>query len=231
MRDRGHAAQEALDRARASRAALSARIGETTAAIAAVEARLTKSVILAPYDGRVAARTADTGATLAAGQGVLTLLEEGSSRLRVGLPLWVDAAPGDRMIVIAEGQTATADLLALRPDVDPVTRTRAALFDIDGLAVPFGTVASVTVARHVEATGAWVPISALREGTPGVWTVLAVGQDLTVHAVPVEVLHAEADRVFVGGALRPDLRLIDSGPQRVTPGQVVAPVIASANKD
>jgi len=56
-----------------------------------------------------------------------------------------------------------------------------------------------------------------------VWTILAADTDDTVRAVPVEVLHAEADRVFVSGPLQAGLALITGGPHRVTPGQTIAP--------
>jgi len=67
-----------------------------------------------------------------------------------------------------------------------------------------------------------VPVDALREGAPGVWTVLVLDDDSVVQAAPVEILHAEADRVFVSGPLRDGLSVISAGAHRVTPGQQVA---------
>ena len=43
----------------------------------------------------------------------------------------------------------------------------------------------------------------------------------TVRAAPVEILHAESERVFVRAALPTGTLLINEGPQRVTVGQQV----------
>lgn len=219
---RGHTTQEAEDRARLNRAALAARLTETEAQIDSVRVRLEKSVLKAPFAGRVAARQADIGATVAPGEPVVTLMQTDARQLRVGLPLWADATPGSVWDVAAGGLRGTARLIAVRPDIDPATRTRTALFALDGIDAPFGAAATVTVPRRVAARGAWVPVDALREGAPGVWTVLVLGDDGVVQPAPVEILHAEADRVFVSGPLRDGLSVISAGAHRVTPGQRVA---------
>ncbi|MEL6206924.1 MAG: HlyD family efflux transporter periplasmic adaptor subunit, partial [Pseudomonadota bacterium] len=214
--------EEALDQARFSRDALAARIDETDALIETTRVRLDKAVIRAPYSGQVAARSADSGSTLGAGQTVVQLMEDGAAQLRVGLPLWLAADAGDRFEAEIAGRRFTATLSALRPDVDPATRTRTALLDVEGTDAPFGATATLVVPRTVEARGAWAPIEALREGAPGVWSVLVVDGEGIVRAAPVEVLHAEADRVFLAGGLSNGLSLVSGGPHRVVPGQHVA---------
>jgi RND family efflux transporter MFP subunit len=224
LQDRGFSPEAALDEAELSRAALAARLREVDAQIREVEVRRDKAVLRAPFPGRVAARAVDTGATVAAGQTVLRLMQEGAAELRVGLPLWVDAAPGTDWPVEIEGRPATATLVALRPDIDPDTRTRTALLRVDDADAPFGATATLAVPRRIEATGAWLPRTALREGAPGVWTVLVLDAENVVRAVPVEVLHAEADRVYLAGPFDAGMRAIAGGTQRVTPGQTVAPI-------
>lgn len=221
LQERGFTPEESLDQARFSSSALTARIAETDAQIANVDVRIEKAVLRAPFDGRVANRSVDTGATIGAGQTVVTLLEEDAVQIRVGLPLWANIDTDRLWTVTIDGAPYPATLVSVRPDIDPATRTRAVLLRLDGLDVPFGSVAAVNVPREVSATGSWVPLDALRESAPGVWTVLAVDGDNRVRGVPVEVLHTEADRVFVSGGLTDGLPLITGGPHRVTPGQLV----------
>ena len=115
---------------------------------------------------------------------------------------------------------------------DPVTRTRTAIFAIEGdTALTFGQTARLLVREDVPAEGLWIPTTSLKEGVRGQWTILMVDPEDTVRAAVVEILHAESTRVFVRGGFPDGTKLIDEGPQRVTVGQKVAvtPPLTSAN--
>lgn len=223
LNERGFATQAGLDDAMARRDELTARIAEIAAGLQNVDIRVGKAQITAPFDGRVTLRSVDGGETLGAGQSILGLVELGAPIVRVGVPLDLDEARlKDARIDIA-GQDFPAKLMTLRPDIDPVTRTRIALFEIDGQAQStFGQTARLRIAEQITSRGMWVPLTSLKEGVRGQWTVLAVDPDSIVRAAPVEILHAESDRVFVRGAFPAGTRLIEEGPQRITVGQRVA---------
>ncbi len=227
LKERGFSPEQALDQARAAVDSLTARIAETDAALSAVDVRIGKAVLRAPYAGRVAARMVDTGATVAGGTPIFRLMQTGAAEVRVGLPGWVDATPGTEWQITINGTAISGTLTALRPDIDPATRTRTALLSVEGSAAPFGTIAEVTVPREIEVPGAWIPRAALREGAPGVWTVLVIDADERVRPAIVEILHAEADRLYVRGSLTDGMPLITGGPHRIAPGQRVAPQGAS----
>lgn len=222
LRDRGFSPDEALDQARSDRDALRARLGETEAALASVRVRLEKSELRAPFAGRIGARDVDRGATVASGQPVVRLLETARRIVRVGLPLWVDPAAHREAEIELGGAVVRANLSAVRPDIDPVTRTRTVLYTLpDDVEAAYGQTAALTLEQRIESSGFWVPVAALREGAQGVWTVLVVDSDDIVRAAAVEILHADATRAFVRGALENGARLIEAGPHRVTPGQSV----------
>ncbi|MEM6739243.1 MAG: efflux RND transporter periplasmic adaptor subunit [Pseudomonadota bacterium] len=224
LQQRGFSPEEALDQARATVDSLVARIAETDASIEAVAVRRDKALLRAPYDGQVAARLVDTGATVAGGAPVLRLLESDKVEIRVGVPSWVDVAPGTTWDVEIAGQRQTATVRALRPDIDPATRTRTALLQLDTVDVPFGTIASVHVPREIVEPGTWIPRTALREGAPGVWTVMVIDEEQRVRPAIVEILHAEADALYVRGGLSEGAPLITGGPHRIAPGQRVTPL-------
>ena len=222
LRERGFAPVERVDQALAARNALKAQIGETDAALQTVALQLEKSVLLAPFEGRVAARVIDVGATVGGGQPVMRLLESGAPQVRVGLPLSVQAGDLSDVEIEIDGTLYGATLETLRPDVDPVTRTRTAIFRLAETGeVAFGQTARLELSETIEARGTWVPVRALRENAGGVWTVLTVDEDKIVRPAAVEVLQADASRAFVRGSFTDGMQLIESGPQRVTPGQVV----------
>lgn len=222
LQDRGFTAAEALDAAVAERDRLAAQIAETDAALASVEVRLEKSVLRAPFAGRVGERRADRGTTLAAGAPVLELLETSAPEVRVGLPLAAVPPVGTRAEIEIAGAHHVAELVRLRPDVDPATRTRLAIFALeDAPETVFGATAVLALPRQVDVRGAWVPMAALREGLQGTWTVLVVDEADTVRAAAVEILHVEADRAYVDGSFQTGARVVMAGPHRVTPGQRV----------
>lgn len=220
--EQGFTSQARLDEALAQQDELSSRIGELDAALHDVTVRIEKSSIEAPFAGQITSRHVDGGETLRSGELVLGMVEVVSPQVRIGIPL--DVAPtllSDVEIEIA-GERHQAELATLRPDIDPITRTRTALFDLKNEPdIAFGQTARVHVIEPVQSAGTWVPTTSLKEGNRGQWTLLVADVQKTVRLATVEVLHAEDDRVFVRGAFPDGTVLIDQGPQRVTLGQRV----------
>ena len=232
LRRRGHVAAAEDDAARLTSSALEAEAARAVAAIERLDVDVAKSVLRAPFAGTVTSRTLDEGAIAAAGTPVLGLVEDTRARARIGLSAAAAAAatlkPGDSVAAAADGRAYTATLIALRPDMAERTRTVPALFAIGGGAPPpFGEVVRVALPRVVEEAGFWLPRGALSEGRRGLWTVLTVVAEGGGHGVgreAVEVLHAEADQVFVRGTLEDGARVVAGGAHRVIPGQAVRPL-------
>ncbi|GAA6159219.1 hypothetical protein NBRC116589_13930 [Ruegeria sp. HU-ET01832] len=220
--EQGFTSQARLDEVVSQQDELLSRIGELDAGLRDVTVRIAKSSIEAPFAGQITARHVDGGETLRSGQLVLGIVEVVSPQVRIGIPLDVDPALLSDVEIEIEDQSYRADLATLRPDIDPVTRTRTALFDLRNRPdVAFGQTARVHVLDPVQNAGTWVPTTSLKEGTRGQWTLLVADAQKTVRLATVEVLHAEDDRVFVRGAFPEGTVLIDQGPQRVTVGQRV----------
>lgn len=222
LTQRGFSTQAGLDEALARQSELTSRIAEVDAGLANVDIRVAKAALKAPFDGRVTARPVDGGEALAPGQAVLQIVETGPPHVRVGVPLSFDAARLDGARIAVAGTEYDARLITLRPDIEPITRTRTALFAVQTEAhLAFGQTAQLMTTQRVPARGLWVPLTALREGVRGQWTLLVRDAEGVVRAASVEILHTETDRVFVRGAFPEGTQLIDDGPQRVTPGQRV----------
>jgi RND family efflux transporter MFP subunit len=223
LTERGHRSVAAQDQARLTLARTEAQIAGVAARIAGLDIRLDKSRLTAPFAARVGARLADPGLTVAAGQPVLTLLADTAPHLRVGLPPDIAAtlAPGTPIGVNIDGTHLPATLRHIRPDLDPGTRTRAVVLDLPpGTRAAPGQTADLILTQTVAEPGFWAPLSALRDGARGSWTVLALDGTRAVPAA-VEVLHTDGDRVFLRGALPPGARIIATAPDRVAPGQTV----------
>jgi hypothetical protein len=170
----------------------------------------------------------DGGESVSPGQPLVEILENGAPQLRVGLPLDMAADELDAATLTIAGKPYEVALITLRPDVDPVTRTRTALFEIKAAAdVTFGQTARLSLQDRVEDEGLWVPITTLKEGLRAQWTLLVVDAENVVRTVTVHPLHTKGEDVFVQGAFPDGVSLIASGPQRVSVGQKVDPQPAS----
>ncbi|MEM6406842.1 MAG: efflux RND transporter periplasmic adaptor subunit [Pseudomonadota bacterium] len=224
LSNRGFASQSALDEATSRSDELRARISEVEAAQVTNAIQIEKSIVEAPFSGRVTEHRVDGGESLAPGQAILEIVEDSAPQVRVGVPLDLDADDLREAQIVVGGKTYDAALASLRPDVDAVTRTRTALFALQtDRPLTFGQTARLLLSERVEKPGIWVALTSLQEGVRGQWTILAVDSGEKVRAVSVQVQHIDGDRAYVSGAFPPGTQLIEEGPQRVTIGQRVAP--------
>ncbi|WP_300035223.1 efflux RND transporter periplasmic adaptor subunit [uncultured Roseobacter sp.] len=224
LRESGFSSQEALDQAVSTRDALRNRMAEISAALDMVQINISKSVVTAPFSGRVGTQHADPAVTLSPGQPVLTLIRTTAPEVRVGLPVAIDVVVGSEVTVSLGGHEINARLRQIRPDLDPVTRTRTALFTIENKnAMVFGQTATLQLPVTVEAQGAWVPVDALKEGAGSQWTVYLVEND-TLEAASVELIHMQGTRAFIRGSFEQGALAVISGAHRVVPGQRVRPM-------
>lgn len=224
---KGFSSAQRYDEARLAVQALEARLEQIGAAIRAVEIDLGKTELRAPFAGSIAARMADEGAVVAAGQPVVQLIESGRPRARIGLSPQA-AASLERSAtyrIVAAGQGIEATLVAVNPDLATTTRTVPVLFEVaDPGDARFGDVVELVLERTVGGQGFWLPRSALSEGRKGlfeVYTVVRDGDRALIGREAVEVVHAAGDRVFVRGTLTDGVEVVARGPHRVIPGQTV----------
>jgi membrane fusion protein, multidrug efflux system len=227
LAENGFRSIAAQDEARLSLARAEAAMAAIRARIAGVDVRLDKSVLKAPFGARIGARMADPGQTVPEGQPVLTLFEDASPLLRVGLPpdLAAGLREGGTVRIEAGGRAQFATVKHIRPDLDPNTRSRSVVLALpDGGTQVLGDTAVVILESTVPEPGYWAPLTALREGARGSWSVMALEATAEgERAVPaaVEVIHAEDARVYLRGLLPAGARIVAEAPDRVASGQHV----------
>ena len=231
----GWASVQRFDEAQARLAQVNAQLDRIRAQLNAIDIDIQKSRLTAPFDGVIGARSLDEGAVAAAGAAVLTLLEAGKRQVRVGLPPEKAAQlkPARDYKFTAGTRTFTGRLALQRPDLDAATRTATVVFDVpDSNDMAFGDIVTMRLENEIPERGFWLPVTALKEGQKGLWTVLvtatadaggtSVAGGMIVKAEAVEILHASAQSVFVRGTLRAGDRVIVVGTNRVIHGQRVA---------
>ncbi len=228
LKTKGWQSEQKYDEARFKAAQISSAIRRLKASIESIDIDIAKSELKAPYSGTVAARSIDEGSVVSAGTRVIDLVEGGDRRVRVGVSHEVsDTIKADQSYrLVSGGRKFDGRLISKRPDLQTGTRTVVVLFEVKGAEdIPFGEIVELVVERPVMAHGAWLPISALREGAKGLWTVLTVvmrEDGPSIGREAVEVLHVEQGRAFVRGNLAKETRVVVNGTNRIIPGQRVA---------
>lgn len=227
LTERGFRSVAAQDETRLTLARAEAGMAVVRARIAGVDVRLDKSVLTAPYPARIGARMADPGQTAAAGQTVVVLFDTEPARARVGLPpeLANGLVAGDSVIVEMGDAALEATVRQIRPDLDLNTRSRSVIVTLpEGAAPVLNDTVALLRTQSIDDPGFWAPLSALREGARGSWSVMTLENtpegDRTLPAA-VEVIHSDGARVFLRGDLPPGARIVAKAPDRVAPGQLV----------
>lgn len=226
----GAISAQTFDDTRLAEKALEARRDAARAGLRALDIDLEKSVLRAPYAARVGRRLMDRGAVTRPGTPVFTLVASAEREAHIGIAVeQARALETGRVYPLTwRGARVNARLRAVRPDVNPVSMTTVAIFELPPDTEAFdGEPVAISLPRAIEERGGWLPLSALLEGERGVWTVLALrereGHTVALREV-VEVLHVSGDRVFVRGSVNSGDRIVSDGVHRIAPGARVRPL-------
>jgi len=191
-----------------------------------------KLLLVAPFDGRVAARHVDEGRIVSPGTPVLTVVEEGELEAEIGVTN--DSAGrlevGKRHRLRIGAREVEATILRILPDVDTATRTVAVVFGwtrgaMDGTRP--GQIARLALDEFRAERGMWLPATALTRSRKGLWAVWVAHESdegTRVERREVEVLHTDGERVYVRGMVTDGELVVANGTHRLAIGQLVHPV-------
>lgn len=226
-------ARQAVDEKRADLAARQAAVKAAQAALERLLATKSFARIVAPFDGTITARLAETGALVNAGATEGRALFEVSDtrrlRLYVNVPqVHVNAiADGtEAAITVPErpGQRYAGKVTSLSGAVDAASGTSLVQIIIDNAAAELlpGGFASVGFSLPASEDALLVPASALVFDRSGLH-VATVGEANVVTMKTVTVLRDLGRSVLVGAGLTPTDRVIENPPDGIADGARVAP--------
>ncbi|WP_442512454.1 efflux RND transporter periplasmic adaptor subunit [Novilysobacter longmucuonensis] len=221
-----------IDAQDAAAAAAQGRVDAARANLRVARNQTGYTQLRAPADGVIAARSAEAGQVVAAGQTVFTLAADGAREVAFAVP---EGAIGR----IASGQAVQVELWAqdgrrwpgqvreVAPAADPASRTYAARATVDAPAgaLQLGQSARVLLEGDVGAA-LGVPLAALQRQIDGQGaTVFVVDQETsTLRLQAVEVGPYREDRVPVTGGLSADAWVVAAGGHLLREGQKVSAV-------
>ena len=228
LRKKGWGTEQHFDEAGANYAELKASTEQIDAEINALDIDIRKSTLIAPFDGVISSRLIHEGAVVGIGTPVATLLEDGRRQVRIGLPPDVaqNLDPDREYKLTAGRETVYGRLAVLRPDLQTDTHTVTTIMDVFGAEnIPFGELVTLNVDTKVNEAGIWLPLTALTEGSKGLWNVMIAEQEdngSVVRKEVVEVLYAKDQRVFVRGSFADNALIVVNGTNSLTSGQLVS---------
>lgn len=224
--------RSALDAAETARAAAAGQVRALEAQLDVARNQAAYTQLRAPAAGVIAARHAEAGQVVAAGQPVFTLAGARGRDVVVAVPEgWIDAVTVGRPVEVAfwraPGRRVPGTVREVAPVADPQTRTweaRIALRGADARGVALGQTAQVFVPRG-DGAGMSVPLSAVQRGEDGATAVWVVDPARgTVRRVPVALGPFGSERVPVRDGLAPDALVVVAGGHLLREGQRVRPV-------
>jgi RND family efflux transporter MFP subunit len=252
----GLIAQQELDDAQAKDRASAAQVESAKAALAAARQQLEMSQanntqvsamsdytrIIAPFDGVVTWRYADTGALVQAGTSnsnsapVVKLAQVNVLRLRIPVPESLAASvsvgqPAD-VAVQATGEHFTGHVTRFTDALDRTTRTMQVEIDVpnDNYKLQPGMYANVALQTQASPNALTIPIQAVQHHD-GKASVLVVDQQNRVQPREIQTGLEDPTRVEVLSGLNEGERVIVGNFGSFQPGQVVEPKVTTFNSD
>jgi membrane fusion protein, multidrug efflux system len=229
LRDEGFVSQQVVDEFAAQASAADARLQAARAQADTLRVQIDLAQIRAPFDGVVTERFVDEGVIAAPGQAIFTLVEASTLEARIGVPesALASLTAGETYRLDVAGRPVEAVLRAATGVINARQRTVTTVFEIPAdQGVATGAVARLYLNRAVDERGLWVPVSALKEATRGLWSVYVAepdGDGFTAQTRLVEIVHTDGPRAFVRGALEDGDLVVVDGLQRITPKQPIEP--------
>ena len=217
-----------LDESIESVNAAKAFVDEVLARKQTLRVEISKTKLLAPFDGSVVSRLVDKGTVVSAAQTLFKLQQNGQLEVRFALSAdYVDKFSLDQVMTVSTKTNRTlgkVKSIAQQRRLD--TRTVDVIISLteQNLSILPGDLLHIDISSDISAQGFWVPRKALVSGIRGLWslfTLEVIDGEYQLMAKLVEMVHADDKNVFVRGALKDGEYVVIEGVQRLVPGQQV----------
>jgi len=221
--------RSSLDAQNAAAAAAQAQVNAARANLDVAGNQAAYTQLRAPSDGVIAARSAEAGQVVGAGQAVFMLAVDGAREVAFAVPEGAITAIKPGLPVLVElwsraGKRWPGRVREVSPAADPASRTYAVRVTVEapGDALPLGQSARVFL-RGIGNGGLGVPLSALQRRNGGVAVFVVDPRTSTLKLQPVEVGAYGMDRAPVKGLAAADW-VVAAGGHLLREGQKVTPV-------
>lgn len=217
-----------LDESTESVNAAKAFVDEILARKQTLLVEISKTKLLAPFNGSVVRRLVDKGTVVRTGQTLFNLQQNGQLEARFALSAdHVNKFSIDQVIAVTTKTNQTLGKIksiAQQRRLDTRTVDMIISLTEPNLSILPGDLLHIDISSNIDAQGFWVPRKALVSSVRGLWSLFTVEeidgeQQLVVKLV--EVVHADDKKAFVRGALKEQVSVVIEGVHRLVSGQKV----------
>ncbi|MBD2203714.1 efflux RND transporter periplasmic adaptor subunit [Calothrix sp. FACHB-1219] len=206
--------------------------------LASLDIDLEKSVLKAPFSGKISQRYLDLGTAVSSGQAIVRLVQIDQVKAHIGIPasLTSQIKIGEVQSIQVGETSYRATVASFLPELDKATRTITVVLKLEDAAsktVTTGQIVNWPLQQKIPASGYWLPTTALVRGIRGLWSVYILGTvpgGFEVERRDVEILYTDGERVLVRGTLQGNEQIITKGTNRLVPGQKVRPSSSASSK-
>ncbi|MDP5145005.1 efflux RND transporter periplasmic adaptor subunit [Shewanella sp. ULN5] len=234
LKDKNYVSEQQLDETKQQVTGLIANRQRLNASLYATNLKLEKSILMAPFNGKISKRHHNLGEVIGLGSPVFTLIGDDQQLAYIGVPIQVASSlKNNQQVPIRVGdKTLNGSIAGISAEVDAITRTVQLRISLPKDAdVLNGEIAYFEYQQDIPVAGYWVPISALTDGVRGLWNVYVLNKQADTSGVnhfsierrDVEIIYTNQDKAYIKGALRNDDTIIIEGLHKLVVGQVVTP--------
>ncbi len=228
-------AQE-LDQAKEDRESAIALVSVAKSQLDSITVDINKSSLIAPFDGTIVKKFIDVGTVVRQGQTIAELQENKNFEVRIGISnnLINSVQLGDQKNLLINSNEYLGIVSAKLPSRGQ-NRTIDIILELtDTNQLRAGDLARLSLKKTVNERGFWVPLTALREGKRGLWSIYIASHipNKVNHASNLEathfierrtviVEHINESSAYVSGAVDSEEQMIIEGAHKLVPGQLV----------
>jgi membrane fusion protein (multidrug efflux system) len=204
-----------------------ANLQAAQADIALLESQISKTEIMAPFDGVIGFRKVSPGEYITPGTDIASLVNNDPAKIQFSVPEKYSQMLGRNTVIKyrLEGQPGerTASVYAMEPTIDQATRTmqlKALAPNQDGRLIP-GAFARIQVQMETQNNVVLIPAESILSETAGQKVYLYRGGK--VQPVMVETGTRTNNRVEIVKGIVPGDSVITTGMMQITPRTIVTP--------
>jgi RND family efflux transporter MFP subunit len=217
-----------LDESRESLNAAKAYVDEVLARKQTLLVEISKTQLLAPFDGNVVSRLVDKGTVVSAGQTLFDLHQNGQLEARFALATdYVNKLSVDQVITVsAKSKLTQGKIKSIASQRRVDTRTIDVIIRLTEANVSIlpGDLLHIDISSDIDSQGFWIPRKALVSSVRGLWSLFVIevtdGEHQLVTKL-VEMVYADDKKAYVRGALKEGDNVVIDGVQRLVSGQKV----------
>lgn len=188
--------------------------------------KLEQTFIRAPFDGYIQNRFLDSGTVISPGAPILEIIDSTVVEAHVSVPSKVieGLKEGEFYNFLIDGKIFSAKLKRFTKMSNQGSDNRLCIFEFNTFISP-GSISYLQLNQQKLATGAWVPLKSLSQGTQGLWNLYTVSKDkndqFKVAKEIVELIYVEGDNAYISGTISTGDMVVAGGAEKVIENEIL----------